>query len=678
MKLSDPLQMVKGVGPKNGEVLKSAGLNTVHDLIDYWPRRYDDFSHVATIRTMKPGLVTVKGIFGAIRSRRSRRGLHKTEAILSDDSGSMQVIWFNQPYRTGGTKVGQEYYVSGEYALKAGKLGMVNPRIELASDLSDGSANILAIYKESKVLSSLLIRKITSQLKSTFGLLKETLPQWLIDEAGLMARSEAIRALHMPSSSDELTIARERLGFEEVFQMQLAGALAKKELLAEHSPVVEFHEQTAKDFVAHLPFKLTADQKRTVWQIYKDLSQDTPMNRLVEGDVGSGKTIVATMASIMAMRAGYQVLFMAPTEILARQHANSLSKLLAHTEWADQIGLLVGSLSPKQKSGLHARIASGECRIAIGTNALVQDKVVTDNVGLVIIDEQHRFGVDQRTKLRTKAGFFPHVLCMTATPIPRTLALTLYGELDVTQLKTMPEGRTPIDTDVVLPSAKAGLYKIIDEKIAEGRQAFVVCPLIEENAELGFTSAEELYNTLSSKTFKHRRVGLLHGGLKADEKERIMAEFKAGDIDLLVATTVIEVGVDVPNASIMVVESAERFGLAQIHQLRGRVGRGEHKGYCYLVPSDDQNISKRLRVLCYVSDGFRLSEIDLELRGPGAIYGMRQSGALDLRIAELTDEVLISRAKKAAEEFVNRGENVLKYPVLADRVQHFRSISKLN
>lgn len=678
MRLKDPLQMAKGVGPKNADILKSAGLETVEDLFDYWPRRYDDFSHVSTIRSLKPGLVTVKGIFSSVRARRSRRGLHMTDGMLSDETGSMQVVWFNQPYRATGTKIGQEYFVSGEYALKAGKLGMVNPRIELASDLSDGGGKILAIYKESKTLSSLLLRKITAQLKDTFSQIKETLPIWLVEEAGLMPRADAVQALHLPTSSKELELARQRLGFEEVFQMQLAGALARKELLTEHSPAVEFNEATAKDFVAHLPFKLTPDQRRTVWQIYKDLAEDTPMNRLVEGDVGSGKTIVATMASIMAMRAGYQVLFMAPTEILARQHANSLSKLLAHTEWADQIGLLVGSLSPKQKTELHARIASGECRIAIGTNALVQDKVVTDNVGLVIIDEQHRFGVDQRTKLRTKAGLFPHVLCMTATPIPRTLALTLYGELDVTQLKTMPEGRTPIETDVVLPSAKADLYKTIDKKIAEGRQAFIVCPLIEENADLGFTSAEELYKTLSTKTFKHRKVGLLHGGLKADEKERIMAEFKAGDIDLLVATTVIEVGVDVPNACVMVVESAERFGLAQIHQLRGRVGRGEHKGYCYLVPSDDQNISKRLRVLCYVSDGFRLSEIDLELRGPGAIYGMRQSGALDLRIAELTDEVLISRAKKAADEFVNRGENVLKYPVLANRVDHFRSISKLN
>ena len=380
----------------------------------------------------------------------------------------------------------------------------------------------------------------------------------------------------------------------------------------------------------------------------------------------------------MAVDAGYQVLFMAPTEILARQHADSLAKLLAHTEWADKIGLLVGSLSPKQKTALHDRIASGDCKIAVGTNALVQDKVAAKNVGLVVIDEQHRFGVEQRTKLRTKAGLFPHVLCMTATPIPRTLALTLYGELDVTQLKTMPKGRTPIETEVILPTAKAGLYKIIDQKLSEGRQAFIVCPLIEENAELGMTSAEDLYKKLSTGPFKHRKVGLLHGGMKAEIKDETMAKFKAGDIELLVSTTVIEVGVDVPNATIMVVESAERFGLAQIHQLRGRVGRGEHAGHCYLIPSDDMGVSKRLRVLTQVMDGFRLSEIDLELRGPGAIYGMRQSGALDLRIAELTDEKLISEAKAVAEEFVKRGEKLVKYTVLADKVQHFRSISKLN
>jgi len=295
-----------------------------------------------------------------------------------------------------------------------------------------------------------------------------------------------------------------------------------------------------------------------------------------------------------------------------------------------------------------------------------------------VIDEQHRFGVEQRTKLRTKAGLYPHVLCMTATPIPRTLALTLYGELSITQLNSMPSGRKLVDTEVVLPTARAALYKTIESKLEEGRQAFIVCPLIEANPDLKLVSAKELHEKLSGGPFKHRRVGLLHGSLKSDEKDSVMASFRAGDIDLLVSTTVIEVGVDVPNASVMVIESAERFGLAQIHQLRGRVGRGVYEGYCFLVPTDEQSMSKRLQVLSYVTDGFRLSEIDLELRGPGAIYGVRQSGALDLRVADLGDEPLILRAKKAAALFVQRHDSLLKYKVLAERVEHFRSIRKLN
>lgn len=677
MKLADPLQMLKGVGPKNAEALATAGLKTVGDFIDYWPRRYDDYSAASTIASMRPGLVSIKGHFTNISSRHSRRGLHMTEALLNDKSGSVKIVWFNQPYRAASIKGGEEYFVSGEFSLKNRSLSITNPRIELAKDITVGDL-VIPIYRENKLLNSRLLRMIATKIVPYFELLTETLPTWLIAEENLMSRADAVRELHLPKTPSDLSNARTRLGFEEVFQMQLAGMLTRKELLKEKSPKIEFDENTAKEFVAHLPYKLTTDQRRTVWRIYKDIENNVPMNRLVEGDVGSGKTVVACMAAVMAMQAGYQVLFMAPTEILARQHAESLSKLLDHTPWASQIGLLVGSLKPAQKASLHARIASGECRLAIGTNALIQDKVVTENVGLVIIDEQHRFGVEQRTKLRSKAGLFPHVLCMTATPIPRTLALTLYGELNITQLKSMPSGRMSIDTEIVLPTARASLYKTIDKKLAEGRQAFIVCPLIEENPDLKLVSVEELYLKLSSGPFKHRRVGLLHGGMKPDAKESVMSSFKSGAIDLLVTTTVIEVGVDVPNACVMVIESAERFGLAQIHQLRGRVGRGQYPGFCYLVPTDEQSMSKRLQVLTYVTDGFRLSEIDLELRGPGAIYGLRQSGALDLRIAELTDEILINRAKKAAQEFVNRGENVVKYPLLAERIKYFRSISKLN
>lgn len=676
MTLSDDIRRIKGVGPKNAAILAGHGIETIEDLINYWPKGYEDYSRIDSIARLKPGPVTIKGTFSAVRSRRSRRGLHMTEALLSDLSGTIKVVWFNQPYRAASLKNGEEYLVSGDFGLKARSLSMTNPRVERAHDSTEGK--ILAIYRESKTLNSGLLRKAIKGAEKYFELIAETLPEWFIKRAKTISRAEALLKLHNPMSTKDIEEAKFRLGLEEVFHMQLAGLLTRNELLKEHSPKVAFDEKIAKDFVKHLPFDLTPDQRRTVWNIYQDMESESPMNRLVEGDVGSGKTVVACMAAVMAMKAGYQVLFMAPTEILARQHVSSMAALLEHTEWAHQIGLLVGGLSTKQKKEMHMRIANGECRLAVGTNALIQDKVATQNVGLVIIDEQHRFGVEQRTKLRTKAGLYPHVLCMTATPIPRTLALTLYGELEITQLKSMPKGRAPIITDIVEPTSRAHLYRTIDGHIAEGRQAFFVCPLIEENAELGLTAAETLYDLLRKGPFKHRRIGLLHGNMKPDEKDAVMMTYKKGEIDVLVSTTVIEVGVDVPNATVMVIESAERFGLAQIHQLRGRVGRGEHQGYCFLVPSQDQSISKRLRVLTYVYDGFKLSEIDLELRGPGAIYGVRQSGALDLRIAQLGDEKLIRIARALAQEFVERGENLLKYPLVAERVKHFRSVSKLN
>lgn len=676
MHLHDPVSRLKGVGPKVLAALGSVGISTVADLFDYWPRRYDDYSANMNIASLKPGLVTLKGTFEAVKTRHSQRGLHMTEAVLRDPSGAVKITWFNQRYRAQTLGVGVEYYVHGQYDLKAGKFGIANPSIELAT--SDTHGQISPVYRENKLLSSLTVRKCILAASQYFSLISETLPPYCVTDNALMSRTEALRALHAPNSAQELEAARKRLGFEEVFQMQLAGVLTRLELAREHSVTIPFHEQTARAFVSQLPYDLTTDQRRVVWQIYKDIARDQPMNRLVEGDVGSGKTAVAAMAAAMVMQAGHQVLFMAPTEILARQHAESLSGMLAHTPWATQIGLLVGGLSAAQKKHMHARITDGQCRLVIGTNALIQDTVATDNVGLVVIDEQHRFGVNQRQKLRSKAGLFPHVLCMTATPIPRTLALTLYGELVTSLLKSMPPGRTPITTTIVQPSARMGMYEQIDTALLQGRQAFIVCPLIEENKDSGMVSAEALYTELNKGFFKHRNLGLLHGSMKPAEKDATMAQFAAGTIDLLISTTVIEVGVNVPNATIMVVMSAERFGLAQIHQLRGRVGRGLYAGSCFLVPTEDHKVPRRLRTLETVTDGFRLAEIDLELRGPGAIYGSRQSGELDLRIASLTDEKLITSAKIAAEQFVKSGEQLLHYTYLKDKVDYFRSVSKLN
>jgi ATP-dependent DNA helicase RecG len=402
------------------------------------------------------------------------------------------------------------------------------------------------------------------------------------------------------------------------------------------------------------------------------------MNRLVEGDVGSGKTVVATMAAVMALQQGFQVAFMAPTELLARQHAETIYSLLDPLGMAGRLSLLIGGLKPAQKKAAQARIKSGEISFIIGTHALIQEKVDMHKLGLIIVDEQHRFGVDQRKALQAKAGHMPHVLSMTATPIPRSLALTLYGELDISVIDVKPAGRKPIITKIISPNSRKQLYEKVDEQITAGRQVFVVTPLISESEALPAKSAEEVYESLRKGVFKHRRVGLLHGKLKPDEKDAIMQQFVRHELDILVSTTVIEVGVNVPNATVMLIENAERFGLAQIHQLRGRFGRSEEQGYCYLIMGDSSEPSRRLRALESSSDGFALAELDLEIRGPGAIYGTQQHGQLDLRIAKLTDTQLIASARQTAQNFIDRGEDLLQYEELAEQVARLRAVTNLN
>jgi ATP-dependent DNA helicase RecG len=408
------------------------------------------------------------------------------------------------------------------------------------------------------------------------------------------------------------------------------------------------------------------------------MQKTQPMYRLVEGDVGAGKTVVAAMAAVLVLHGGHQVALMAPTELLARQHAETLYKLLQPLGYQDQVGLLVGSLSTKQKQLVRDRIKQGDVRFMVGTNALIQESVDMHSLELIIIDEQHRFGVDQRKELLAKAGHMPHVLSLTATPIPRSLALTLYGELDVSILDMKPGGRKPIITRIESPSSRPHVFEDIDKEIAAGRQVFVVCPLISESEAVSARSAEQVFEQLSKNDFKHRRVGLMHGKLKADAKNDIMQQFVDGKLDILVSTTVIEVGVDVSNATIMVIENAERFGLAQIHQLRGRVGRSSHQGYCYLMLDDSSAPSRRLRALESSNDGFRLAELDLELRGPGAIYGQAQHGQLDLRVARLTDIKLIAEARQAAQEFIDSQEILLNYKQLALQVNRLRAVTNLN
>jgi ATP-dependent DNA helicase RecG len=679
MGLNDPLTDVKGVGPALAAKFKQLGLTSVADIINYYPRRYDDYSALTPVGQLTtPGPVTIQAKITSIKGRYVRRGMHITEAIASDDTGSTRLVWFNQPYREAGMKRDQPYFISGNFELSYQRFAIQNPTTELVSDLPVNTARIVPIYREMKGLNSRQIRAVLKELMPALHRLPETLPTEIVQKHKLMSYAEAVTALHFPDDSDHLAAARRRLGFEEVFELSLASLMNKLELSQEKAPAVVFHEALAKEFVGHLPFTLTDAQRKVVWQIYQDMQKTQPMNRLIEGDVGSGKTVVAAMAALMALHAGHQVALMAPTELLARQHADTLHKLLQPLGYETQVGLLVGSMTTKQKQTAREQIQAGQIRFMVGTNALIQESVDMQKLELVIIDEQHRFGVNQRKELQIKAGHMPHVLSLTATPIPRSLALTLYGELDVSILDVKPGGRKPIITKIISPGARDKLYAHVEAQLVAGRQAFVVCPLITESSVLDANSVEKTYAELSKKHFKHRRVGLLHGKQKGTEKNAVMQDFIDKKLDILVSTTVIEVGVDVPNATVMLIENAERFGLAQVHQLRGRVGRSSYQGYCYLLLGDSSAPTKRLRALESSNDGFRLAELDLELRGPGAIYGSMQHGQLDLRIASLTDVKLIAEARGAAQEFIGSGEKLVNYNHLNARVTKLRAVTNLN
>ncbi|HEX8182347.1 MAG TPA: ATP-dependent DNA helicase RecG [Candidatus Saccharimonadales bacterium] len=678
MTLATELTALKGVGPAFAKKFAVLGLRTIGDLIDYYPRRYEDYSHLTPIEALQPGAVTIQASIKQVSGRYVRRGMHVTEAVASDTTSSVRLIWFNQPYRAASLQHNQDYYISGNFELSHQRLSIMNPSIELTSDFPLQAARVLPIYRETKGFTSRQIRAVLSQVVPLVRTLSETMPAWLIEQEHFMSRGEAVMAMHFPADMENLEQARRRLGFEEVFVLTLAALRNKYDLQLEQAPAVPFRESVAKNFVKHLPFDLTDAQRKVCWQIFQDMQKTQPMNRLVEGDVGSGKTVVAAMAALMVLYDGHQVALMAPTELLARQHAETLQRLLAPLGYGDRVGLLVGGMKPAQKRSAHEHIAKGHIRFIIGTHALIQDTVDMSKLELIIIDEQHRFGVGQRARLQSKAGHMPHVLSLTATPIPRSLALTLYGELDISILDAKPPGRIEIMTKIVSPNSRPQLYAQIESELSQGRQMFVVCPLIAESDMMPAVSAEEMYEVLRKKDFKHRTVGLLHGKMKADEKNAIMQQFIEHKLDILVSTTVIEVGVDVPNASIMLIEGAERFGLAQIHQLRGRVGRGKDQGYCYLMMSDSKQPGRRLRALESSTDGFKLAELDLQIRGPGAIYGTMQHGQLDLRVASLTDSKLIAKARTAAQTFIDKQENLLQYPYLSSQVAKLSAVTNLN
>ena len=680
MKLTTPLEQIKGVGSKTAQALAAAGLKTISDALDFLPRAYDDYSTAVNIADLQPGKVTVKARCESVSTRIVRRGLRITTAVLADKSGKVKAVWFNQPYRETQLKSDAEFIFSGQFGMQYNRYQINNPSVELAKEIAktvvENASGIQPVYKSIKNLRPKTVQDLMKNIRPIMDFLPETLPENIIRRQKLVSRSEAVKFLHAPKTHEEISRGRERLAFEELFEMILAAQFNKQEQTRLTGWKIPFNKSVVKNFVDQLPFPLTNAQRRAAWQILQDLESDHPMNRLLQGDVGSGKTVVAGLVAAEVTKAGFQTAIMAPTEILAQQHAKTLDELLS--PFGVSVELLTGRVKGAARSQLLDNLASGNIDVVVGTHALIQEKVAYHKLGFAVIDEQHRFGVKQRQALLEKSDFMPHLLSMTATPIPRSLALTLYGELDISILDELPSGRQPIQTKIWSPASAPKLYESIENELAKGRQAYVICPLIDDNPDNDKKSVEVEYNKLSKTIFSHRRVGLLHGKLPAEEKAEVMQKFADGEPDMLVSTTVVEVGVNVPNATVMLIENADNFGLSQLHQLRGRVGRGKHQSFCHLMMSSHDKPSQRLREIEKSQDGFYLAEVDLKLRGPGEIYGKMQHGDLNLKIASLADTALIARAQVEAERFVKEGQDLLQYNHLAHAVSRYQRLTVLN
>ena len=676
MNISASLEQVKGVGEKTGEQFKLAGLRTVYDLINFLPRAYEDFSHVTQIANIHPGKMTIKARCEKIATRPVRRGLRITTATLVDDSGKIQAVWFNQPYRETQLKTGEEFFFSGEFEFNYNKYQLSNPSAEKVSEMPVQTDRILPTYRAIHGLKTPLVRKILNELRPLMTMMPETLPLGIVKSEKLISHGEALLKMHFPETIEDISKAKERIAFEELFALLLASQMNRMENAKLQGWHIPFEQSIVKSFVTNLPFELTGAQRIAAWDILQDFEKEVPMNRLLQGDVGSGKTVVAGLAARQAAHEGFQTAVMAPTEILASQHAATLDRLLA--PFGVKVGLLTGSVKGKAREALYAAISSGDVDVVVGTHAIIQSGVNFKRLGFVVIDEQHRFGVNQRQELLKKSEHMPHLLAMTATPIPRSLALTVYGELDVSVLNERPKDRKDIATKIWSPNSRPQLYKLIEEQLLEGRQAYVICSLIDGNPDNELKSVQTEFKRLDQAIFKHRKIGLLHGKMKSSEKEEVMRQFSVGEIDVLVSTTVVEVGVDVPNATVILIEDADRFGLAQLHQLRGRVGRSSYQSYCYLMVSSSKTPSQRLKEVEKSNDGFYLAEVDLRLRGPGEIYGRAQHGELNLQVATLSDTKMIARAQKAAKAFVSQGVNLVQYKQLHRDVEHYQRLTTLN
>ena len=697
MDLSSEVTAVNGIGEAIAAKLKKAGIYTVRDFLYFLPRDYENFQSTVKICNLRPGKVLVRGRISELETNSTRRsGLSITSGTISDDTGSIRVVWFNQPYRAKQFDGNRDYYFTGNYDFKNGRYQLTSPSATLAKDADTSGADLIPIYRAVSGIPSVKLHQLFDNFRSEFSFIPDLLPGTKgDDDLGVKApdfvypgaRADALYKMHFPESSVEIGEARRYLSYEELFELILAANLSKEENIKLKSEKLPFDATKTRKLVESLPFKLTDAQRQATWDILQDLDQTTPMNRLLQGDVGSGKTVVAAISAMQAISSGFQVALLAPTAILALQHAKSLSTLLG--PFGVKIALLIGS-TPR-KDLVKRQIAEGNVNLVIGTHALITDDLVFNHLAYCIIDEQHRFGVNQRQKLLAKTAhnivkndqgiMAPHLLSMTATPIPRSLQLTVFGDLDVSVINQLPAGRQPISTSVIKETdQKETLYPKIREKIKKGHQVYWICRKIEERKTSDSGSVTRQAKKLQG-IFPELRIGCLHGKMRPDEKDEIMDRFAKHKIDLLVSTTVVEVGVNVPNATVMVIMDAEGYGLAQLHQLRGRVGRGDAESFCYLI-STSEAPSKRLKAMERSTDGFYLAEMDLKIRGPGEIYGSLQHGALNLQIASLSDTALISlasrQAKTMAKVFSKNPDAMLEYKELQESIARYQQLTTLN
>lgn len=678
--LDTNIERINRVGKTTAKKLAKIDVRTVNDLLLYFPYRYDDFSQIKTIKSLKAGdQANIVGEIELIQNKRSfRRRMYITEALINDDTGEIKVVWFNQPFLTKNLKIGDKISLAGKVDNDYTGLSMNSPVYEkVTSGATTHTQGIIPDYHLTSNITQKQIRFLIKQIITLADAVPDWLPTETIKRQRLLKLNEAIKKIHFPKSWQEMEEAKKRLAFNELFLVQLRSQLVKSELEKASAPKIIFKEKETKEFVASLPFSLTPAQKKSAWEILQDIDSNKPMSRLLEGDVGSGKTIVAALAMFNVFLNGKQSALMAPTEILAMQHYETLCKFFKNHNV--KIGLVTGNnRTMNYESGIindaskktKSTFITQKLDIIIGTHALIQENIKFNDLALAIVDEQHRFGVEQRKTLIKKSNknIVPHLLSLTATPIPRTLALALYGDLDLSIINQMPAGRKKILTKVVPEEKRTAAYEFIRQQVKDGRQIFVICPLIDISDKLGFKSVKEEYEKLNKIIFPELAIGMLHGKLKPQEKNEIMQKFKANEIKIIVSTSVVEVGVDIPNATIMMIEGADRFGLAQLHQFRGRVGRGEYQSYCFLfTDSKSDRTIQRLNAMGKYHDGFTLSKIDLKFRGPGELYGISQSGFPELKIASLFDYELIKDAHEEISVLLQNGIN--NYPELLAKIK---------